>query len=331
MMRVEVADRTEDHAVVWIAGPDPGRRGSTRSGPDSLGGYEVFLPGTELESFLAAPAGRVWAYEARRIAAGVPRIGRGHRSPAIPNELGCSARRCTWTRAATAARRPSPACTTWAARPDGWSGCTWTARSTRFPRVGAALTLDGRAVGFVGGSARHFELGPIALGLVKRNVDPGRGAAGRTGIAAAQELLVDPEVGLHVRPAAVTTPFAVDPILVEVVRNGTIESVHHGRVAVTAPDGTWSACWAPCSRRCIPAAAASPCRRSAWSGPDLDLPAGPARPGLRVPLRRAVPRRGRTADPGRPGLTRAPADPARLAGRRAGRHAIRAGGARPSP
>ncbi len=32
-------------------------------------------------------------------------------------------------------------------------------------------------------------------------------------------------------------PFAVDPILVEVVRNGTIESVHHGRVAVTAADG----------------------------------------------------------------------------------------------
>ena len=33
-------------------------------------------------------------------------------------------------------------------------------------------------------------------------------------------------------------PFAIDPILVEVVRNGTIESVHHGRVAVTAPDGS---------------------------------------------------------------------------------------------
>lgn len=32
-------------------------------------------------------------------------------------------------------------------------------------------------------------------------------------------------------------PFESDPILVEVVRNGTIESVHHGRVAVTGPDG----------------------------------------------------------------------------------------------
>lgn len=32
-------------------------------------------------------------------------------------------------------------------------------------------------------------------------------------------------------------PFASDPILVEVVRNGYVESVHHGRVAVTNPDG----------------------------------------------------------------------------------------------
>ena len=32
-------------------------------------------------------------------------------------------------------------------------------------------------------------------------------------------------------------PFDADPILVEVVRNGYVESVHRGRVAITAPDG----------------------------------------------------------------------------------------------
>ena len=34
------------------------------------------------------------------------------------------------------------------------------------------------------------------------------------------------------------SPFDVDPILVEVVRDGLVESVHHGRVAVTGPDGS---------------------------------------------------------------------------------------------
>jgi L-asparaginase II len=35
----------------------------------------------------------------------------------------------------------------------------------------------------------------------------------------------------------VVSPFESDPVLVEVVRNGFIESVHRGRVAITNPDG----------------------------------------------------------------------------------------------
>jgi L-asparaginase II len=36
----------------------------------------------------------------------------------------------------------------------------------------------------------------------------------------------------------VATPFESDPVLVEVVRNGFVESVHRGRVAITNPDGS---------------------------------------------------------------------------------------------
>jgi L-asparaginase II len=36
----------------------------------------------------------------------------------------------------------------------------------------------------------------------------------------------------------VVSPFESDPVLVEVVRNGFIESVHRGRVAITNPDGS---------------------------------------------------------------------------------------------
>src|SRR5215203_7440429 len=36
----------------------------------------------------------------------------------------------------------------------------------------------------------------------------------------------------------VGTPFESDPVLVEVVRNGFVESVHRGRVAITNPDGS---------------------------------------------------------------------------------------------
>jgi folate-binding Fe-S cluster repair protein YgfZ len=71
--------------------------------------------------------------------------------------------------------------------------------ANRLPDRGTELTSDGRTVGFVGSSARHHELGPIALGMVKRNV-PTDVDLVADDIAASQEVLVDPEVGLHVRP-----------------------------------------------------------------------------------------------------------------------------------
>ncbi|HET6921209.1 MAG TPA: hypothetical protein VFI46_17360, partial [Jiangellaceae bacterium] len=57
---------------------------------------------------------------------------------------------------------------------------------------------DGLDVGFVGSAARHYELGPIALALVKRTV-PVDAPLVAGGVAAAQEVIVDPDVGLHVR------------------------------------------------------------------------------------------------------------------------------------
>ncbi|CAM5227138.1 Aminomethyltransferase folate-binding domain-containing protein OS=Streptomyces violarus OX=67380 GN=FHS41_007750 PE=4 SV=1 [Streptomyces violarus] len=64
------------------------------------------------------------------------------------------------------------------------------------PAAGTEIRLaddgpDGRKVGFVTTSARHHELGPVALALVKRNVPvDARLMAGDT--AAAQETVVAP-------------------------------------------------------------------------------------------------------------------------------------------
>ena len=208
MMRVEVTDRSQEYAVVWVVGAAEPAGPLTRTGPDSLGGREVFVPRADLSSVLAdhAPAG-LWAYEARRIAAGVPRIGidTDHRS--IPNELGllgsavhldkgCYRGQETIARVHNLGRPPRRLVRL---HLDG--------SVDTLPPVGAQLSLGGRPVGFVGSSARHHELGPIALGLVKRNTDPvrdliaaGPGEGGEPQIAAGQEVLVDPEVGLHVRP-----------------------------------------------------------------------------------------------------------------------------------
>ena len=69
----------------------------------------------------------------------------------------------------------------------------------RLPEQGAELRNGEKVVGFVGSSARHHELGPIALAMVKRNV-PLEATLEVDSMPAAQEVVVDPEVGLHVRP-----------------------------------------------------------------------------------------------------------------------------------
>lgn len=66
------------------------------------------------------------------------------------------------------------------------------------PSPGDEVSLDGNAVGRVTSSAMHFELGPIALAVVKRMADPTATltvlAAGGS-VAAAQEVIVPPDAG----------------------------------------------------------------------------------------------------------------------------------------
>jgi len=196
---VEVADRSEDYAVVWTVGNLDGE-GLVRAGEDSLSGRELILPRSGLASVLArAPRAGMWAYEARRIAAGIPRIGLDTDHRTIPNEVGllgvavhldkgCYRGQETVARVHTLGRPPRRLVRL---HLDG--------SADALPEPGSVLELDGRPVGLVGGTARHYELGPIGLGLVKRNVDPQLPLI-VGGIAASQEALVDPEIGLHVRP-----------------------------------------------------------------------------------------------------------------------------------
>lgn len=192
MMRVEVTDVTDEVAVAWR----PGR-------------YDL-VPRDQLPAYAeaAGPAAGLWAFEALRIARGEPRLGIDTDERTIPNEVG-------WLADASA---PG-----WAAvhmDKGCYRGQETVARvhnlgrpprrltllhldgsENRLPAAGTeVLPVDGgRAAGFVGSSARHHELGPIALAVLKRNTDVAAPLV-VDGIPAAQEVVVDPEVGLHFRP-----------------------------------------------------------------------------------------------------------------------------------
>ena len=192
LMRVEVADVTSEVAVTW--------RPSARQQGAPYSGYE-FVPRPQLRAYAdaAGPAAGMWAFEALRIARGEPRLGLDTDGRTIPNEAGwigtavhldkgCYRGQETVARVHTLGRPPRRLTLL---HLDG--------SPSRLPARGSDLTLGEKVVGFVGTSARHHELGPIALAMVKRNVAVDQELV-VDGLAAAQEIVVDPEVGLHVRP-----------------------------------------------------------------------------------------------------------------------------------
>jgi folate-binding protein YgfZ len=187
MTRVDITDETAAQALTW--------RPAT--------GYRL-VPRGQLTTYAeaAGPAAGLWAFEALRIARGEARFGidTDHRS--IPNEMGwigpavhldkgCYRGQETVARVHTLGRPPRRLTLL---HLDG--------SENRLPEVGADVILGGggeKVVGYVGSSARHHELGPIALAVLKRNT-PVDAPLLTDGIDAAQEIVVDPEVGLHVRP-----------------------------------------------------------------------------------------------------------------------------------
>ena len=184
MMRVEVTDSTPEWAVV------------------ATGEAELeFVPRAHLASYVGeagTPCG-VWAYEALRIARGEPRLGVDTDHRTIPNEVGwigtavhldkgCYRGQETVARVHNLGRPPRRLVRL---HLDG--------SVDTLPVAGDPVVHESREVGYVGSAARHFELGPIALALVKRSV-PVEAPLLAGGVAASQEPVVDPEVGLHVRP-----------------------------------------------------------------------------------------------------------------------------------
>lgn len=190
-MRVEVTARP-DLRLAWV-GHRVSVEPSWRARDCELGGLEVFVPaGAELAGTVGT-----WALEAMRIAAGVPRIFVDTDHKTIPNEIGlvgthlnkgCYRGQETVARVHTLGRPPRRLVLL---HLDG--------TMSALPETGAPVELGGRVVGVVGSSARHHELGPIALALVKRSLAVDAELLA-DGIPAAQEALVDPDVGLHVRP-----------------------------------------------------------------------------------------------------------------------------------
>ena len=196
--RVEVADRTDDFAVVHLPA------GSIAEVPQGLvvretaHGREVFLPRADLESFAAAhgPAAGILAYEALRIEEHRPRLGFETDHRTIPHELGWIGSAVHLQKGCYRGQETVARVQNLGKPPRRLVFLHLDGSEVHLPGHGTPLRLasdgaDGRQLGFITTSARHHELGPIALAMVKRNVPvDAKLLAGDT--AAAQETVVEP-------------------------------------------------------------------------------------------------------------------------------------------
>jgi len=153
LLRVEVIDVSAEWAVV----ADPALR---------------LVPRADLAAYDGPLAG-VGAQEALRVAARTPRLGLDTDHRTLPHEVGwltsavhldkgCYRGQETVARVHNLGRPPRRLVLL---HLDG--------SDSELPAAGADVVQDGRTVGRVGTAVRHFELGPIALALVKRTVADG--------------------------------------------------------------------------------------------------------------------------------------------------------------
>lgn len=212
LTRVEPRDATPEWAVLALVGPRasdalglpdlkepevqpvPGPKfaaGSVAAGPTTVydvralpsGGFarrgrlgvDLVVPRDSVDELvrrLGVPLAGLWAYEATRVAARVPRLGfeTDHRTipvevdllaPAVHLDKGCYRGQETVARVHNMGRPPRRLVLL------HLDGIT----TDRPPAAGTPVTTqDGRAVGFVGTAVHHFELGMVALAVLKRNV-----------------------------------------------------------------------------------------------------------------------------------------------------------------
>ena len=164
MLEVEVKDESEKHAVLRAPGVS-----------DAIGGPYALVPRNELiettEAFNKSHSQvGIWALEAERVAAGRARLLFEVDNKSIPNELGFLNKSVHMNKGFYRGQETVAKVFNLGQPPRRLVLLHLDGSMVAMPEHGAKVFLDDKEVGFIGSLARHYELGPIALAVVKRNV-----------------------------------------------------------------------------------------------------------------------------------------------------------------
>ena len=183
MLRVEVRDATSEYAVLRAPGA-----------PTAIGGPFALVPRSEVEEMkktfggVATQVG-TWAMDAERVAAHRPRIGFETDHKSIPNEIGVLNGAVHMKKGCYRGQETVAKIYNLGNPPRRLVMLHLDGSDVGFPAVGTKIENDGIVVGFIGTVARHYELGTIALAIVKRNT-PIDATLSVGGVPAAQQVIV---------------------------------------------------------------------------------------------------------------------------------------------
>jgi len=164
MLRVEVQDRTNEYAVLRAPGI-----------ADGLGGPYALVTYDELDEMKSAfnkshTQVGTWALDAERVAAGRARILFETDHKSIPNELGFLNNAVHMKKGCYPGQETVAKVFNLGQPPRRLTLLHLDGSAIVMPNTGDKIMLAEKEVGFIGTVARHYELGPIALGVIKRNV-----------------------------------------------------------------------------------------------------------------------------------------------------------------
>src|SRR5215472_3806241 len=205
MLRVEPADVTGEYAVLTLMGPGAGEieLGGLAAAATRAFGTDMIVAREQLSGVaarlqeLGALLAGTWAYEALRIASRRPRFGLDTDHRTIPHEVGWIETAVHLSKGCYRGQETVARVHNLGHPPRRLVFLHLDGSEDRLPAHGDAVSLDAADVGFVGSAARHYELGPIAMALVKR-ATPVDAALLAAGLPAAQEVIVPPDVGANV-------------------------------------------------------------------------------------------------------------------------------------
>jgi tRNA-modifying protein YgfZ len=183
MLKVDARDASSDFAVLRAPGL-----------ATDIGGPYALVPRPELVAMKTvfnenAKEVGTWALDAERVAAGRPRIGFDTDHKSIPNELGLLNKSVHMSKGCYRGQETVAKIFNLGAPPRRLVMLHLDGSAVVFPAPGTPVENNGVQVGFLGTVARHHELGPIALALIKRST-PTDAVLTVAGISAAQEVIV---------------------------------------------------------------------------------------------------------------------------------------------